>query len=73
MFHQYGCPPPLLGRARVRAVHVDTAAAGAATGPNASLTELFVGLHGTPFTIIQLDDFKRMLERFREKLQIGGK
>ena len=41
--------------------------------PDASLTELFVLLHGMLFTNIQLDDFKRVLERFQEKLQIGGK
>ena len=41
--------------------------------PNESLTELFVGLYGMLFTNIQLDDFKRVLERFQEKLQIGGK
>ena len=40
--------------------------------PDASLTELFVGLHGMLFTNIQLNDFKRVLERFQEKLQIGG-
>ncbi|KAH9946315.1 uncharacterized protein BXZ73DRAFT_86461 [Epithele typhae] len=39
--------------------------------PDASLTELFVALHGMLFTNIQLDDFKRVLERFQEKLQIG--
>ncbi|KAI0637215.1 hypothetical protein C8Q77DRAFT_554722 [Trametes polyzona] len=39
--------------------------------PDARLTELFVCLHGMLFTNIQLDDFKRVLERFREKLQIG--
>ena len=38
--------------------------------PDESLTELFVGFHGMPFTNIQLDDFKRVLERFQEKLQI---
>ena len=41
--------------------------------PDARLTELFVLLHGMLFTNIQLDDFKRVLERFQEKLQIGGK
>ena len=41
--------------------------------PDARLTELFVCLHGMLFTNIQLDDFKRVLERFQEKLQIGGK
>ena len=41
--------------------------------PDESLTELFVGLYGMLFTNIQLDDFKRVLERFQEKLQIGGK
>ncbi|KAI8998858.1 hypothetical protein BD414DRAFT_476257 [Trametes punicea] len=39
--------------------------------PDARLTELFVCLHGMLFTNIQLDDFKRVLERFQEKLQIG--
>ncbi|KAI0371731.1 hypothetical protein BV20DRAFT_978724 [Pilatotrama ljubarskyi] len=39
--------------------------------PEARLTELFVCLHGMLFTNIQLDDFKRVLERFKEKLQIG--
>ncbi|KAH9885839.1 hypothetical protein C8Q73DRAFT_669405 [Cubamyces lactineus] len=39
--------------------------------PDACLTELFVCLHGMLFTNIQLDDFKRVLERFQEKLQIG--
>ena len=29
--------------------------------------------HGILFTNIQLDDFKRVLDRFQEKLQIGGK
>ena len=41
--------------------------------PDASLTQLFVLLHGMLFTNIQLDDFKRVLERFQEKLEIGGK
>ena len=41
--------------------------------PDASLTELFVLLHGMLFTNIQLDDFKWVLERFQEKLQIGDK
>ena len=40
--------------------------------PDARLTEIFVCLHGMLFTNIQLDDFKRVLERFQEKLQIGG-
>ena len=39
---------------------------------HSSLTELFVLLYGLLFTNIQLDDFKRVLERFQEKLQIGG-
>ncbi|EJF65625.1 hypothetical protein DICSQDRAFT_77263 [Dichomitus squalens LYAD-421 SS1] len=39
--------------------------------PDARLTELFVLLHGMLFTNIQLDDFKRVLERFQEKLEIG--
>lgn len=38
--------------------------------PDASLTELFVLLHGMIFTNIQLDDFKGVLARFEEKLQI---
>ena len=52
---------------------MDTAAAGAAKGPRrvADVT-LRHGLHGMLFTNIQLDDFKRVLERFQEKLQIGG-
>ncbi|KAI0718812.1 hypothetical protein C8T65DRAFT_762042 [Cerioporus squamosus] len=37
----------------------------------ARLTDLFVCLHGMLFTNIQLDDFKRVLARFQEKLQIG--
>ena len=41
--------------------------------PDARLPELFVLLHGMLFTNIQLDDFKRVLERFQEKLEIGGK
>ena len=41
--------------------------------PDASLTEFFVGLHGMLFANIQLDNFKRVLEHFQEKLQIGGK
>ena len=41
--------------------------------PDARLTDLFVCLHGMLFTNIQLDDFKRVLDRFQEKLQIGGK
>lgn len=41
--------------------------------PDARLSELFVCLHGMLFTNIQLDDFKLVLERFREKLEIGGK
>ena len=41
--------------------------------PDASLTELFVGLYGMLFTNIQLDNFKQVLERFQEKLQIGGR
>ncbi|PIL23779.1 hypothetical protein GSI_13529 [Ganoderma sinense ZZ0214-1] len=39
--------------------------------PDARLPELFVLLHGMLFTNIQLDDFKRVLERFQEKLEIG--
>ncbi|OJT14129.1 Telomerase-binding protein EST1A [Trametes pubescens] len=39
--------------------------------PDARLSELFVCLHGMLFTNIQLDDFKLVLERFREKLEIG--
>ncbi|KAI0721532.1 hypothetical protein C8T65DRAFT_705109 [Cerioporus squamosus] len=39
--------------------------------PEARLTDLFVCLHGMLFTNIQLDDFKRVLARFQEKLQIG--
>ncbi|KAH9853995.1 hypothetical protein C2E23DRAFT_727275 [Lenzites betulinus] len=39
--------------------------------PDARLSELFVCLHGMLFTNIQLDDFKRVLERFQEKLEIG--
>ncbi|EED78536.1 predicted protein [Postia placenta Mad-698-R] len=38
--------------------------------PEAGLTELFVALHGMLFTNIQLDDFRRVLERFEEKLYI---
>ncbi|EMD38637.1 hypothetical protein CERSUDRAFT_64887 [Gelatoporia subvermispora B] len=38
--------------------------------PDAKLTEIFVLLHGMLFTNIQLDDFKPLLERFKEKLQI---
>ncbi len=41
--------------------------------PDARLPELFVLLHGMLFTNIQLDDFKHVLERFQEKLEIGGK
>ena len=41
--------------------------------PNASLTELFVGLHGMLFTNIQLNDFKRVLEHFQGRLRIGGR
>ncbi len=41
--------------------------------PDAKLSELFVLLHGMLFTNIQLDDFKRVLERFQEKLQLGGR
>ena len=40
--------------------------------PDASLTELFVLLHGMIFTNIQLDDFKGVLARFEEKLMIEG-
>ena len=40
--------------------------------PDASLTELFMLLHGMIFTNIQLDDFKGVLARFEEKLQIEG-
>lgn len=40
--------------------------------PDASLTELFVHMHGMLFTNIQLDDFKPMLARFEEKLVIEG-
>ncbi|KAI0928296.1 hypothetical protein AcW2_004349 [Taiwanofungus camphoratus] len=40
--------------------------------PDARLTDLFVLLHGMLFTNIQLDDFKGVLERFEEKLQIEG-
>ncbi|RDX48390.1 hypothetical protein OH76DRAFT_671253 [Lentinus brumalis] len=39
--------------------------------PEARLTDLFVCLHGMLFTNIQLDDFKPVLARFQEKLQIG--
>ncbi|EJF57214.1 hypothetical protein DICSQDRAFT_174167 [Dichomitus squalens LYAD-421 SS1] len=39
--------------------------------PDARLTELFVLLHGMLFTNIQLDDFKRVLERFQKKPEIG--
>lgn len=41
--------------------------------PEARLTDLFVCLHGMLFTNIQLDDFKPVLARFQEKLQIGGR
>lgn len=41
--------------------------------PDARLSELFVCLHGMLFTNIQLNDFKLVLERFEEKLEIGGK
>ena len=41
--------------------------------PDACLPELFVLLHGVLFTNIQFNDFKRVLERFQEKLEIGGK
>ena len=41
--------------------------------PDTRFIELFVLLHGMLFTNIQLDDFKCVLERFQEKLQIGGK
>lgn len=40
--------------------------------PDATLTELFVLLHGMIFTNIQLDDFKGVLARFEEKLMIEG-
>ncbi|OCH95657.1 hypothetical protein OBBRIDRAFT_767535 [Obba rivulosa] len=40
--------------------------------PDARLTDIFVLLHGMLFTNIQLDDFKPLLERFEEKLQIEG-
>ena len=40
--------------------------------PDASLTELFVHMHGMLFTNIQMDDFKPMLARFEEKLVIEG-
>lgn len=40
--------------------------------PDASLTELFIHLHGMLLTKIQLDDFKPMLARFEEKLHIEG-
>ena len=41
--------------------------------PDAGLTDLFLLLQGMIFTNIQLDDFTRVLERFQEKLEIGGK
>ena len=40
--------------------------------PEASLSELFVLLHGMIFTNIQLDDFPVVLARFEEKLLIEG-
>ena len=40
--------------------------------PDASLTELFVLLHGMLFTNIQLDDFKPVLDRFMERLRLEG-
>ncbi|KIP06005.1 hypothetical protein PHLGIDRAFT_73330 [Phlebiopsis gigantea 11061_1 CR5-6] len=40
--------------------------------PDATLTDLFVLLHGMIFTNIQLDDFKGVLARFEEKLLIEG-
>ena len=40
--------------------------------PDASLTALFVHIHGMLFTKIQLDDFKPILARFEEKLVIEG-
>ncbi|OBZ75187.1 hypothetical protein A0H81_04568 [Grifola frondosa] len=39
---------------------------------DAQLSELFLLMHGMLFTNIQLDDFKGVLERFQEKLQIEG-
>jgi protein SMG6 len=41
--------------------------------PEASLSDLFVLLHGMIFTNIQMDDFQRVLARFEEKLIIEGK
>ncbi|KZT11502.1 uncharacterized protein LAESUDRAFT_643103 [Laetiporus sulphureus 93-53] len=40
--------------------------------PDADVADLFILLHGMLFTNIQLDDFRWVLERFEEKLQIEG-
>jgi protein SMG6 len=40
--------------------------------PDAGLTDLFLLLQGMIFTNIQLDDFKSVLARFEEKLQLEG-
>jgi protein SMG6 len=40
--------------------------------PDATVTELFVLLHGNLFTDIQLDDFALTLSRFLEHLEIEG-
>ena len=40
--------------------------------PDATVTELFVLLHGMLFTNIQLDDFAPTLSRFLERLEIEG-
>ena len=41
--------------------------------PDASLTALFVHIHGMLFTNIQLDDFRSVLDRFEEKLYMEGR
>ncbi|KAL4251674.1 hypothetical protein ABKN59_003762 [Abortiporus biennis] len=40
--------------------------------PDARLSELFIALQGMLFTNIQLDDFKGVLGRFEEKLNLEG-